>query len=401
MKTAVITVGKEILTGKTINTNLTTIARELRKIGIDVNRSFVIDDQKEEYVKILNIIDEEVLIFTGGLGPTIDDITRESVYEYYQVPFKINHDALNSIQKYFDRMNIVKKQSNDKQALLPIDSIALKNNNGTAPGVIFEKNNQIIILLPGPPNELKPMLKDVISFLKTKTPTVFYSGGFNLVGIGESTMEDMLQDFYKEYHDVNIAPYASVGEVKYVFTSENELKMHQAMDAFKKMYDQYIYGDINDTLESTVVSMLRKQHKILSIVESCTGGLLASRITKVNGASHCFYESLVTYSNEAKIKYLNINKETLEQYGAVSKEVAMEMASHLIQKTKADIAISITGIAGPTGGSLEKPVGLVYFGLAHNGKVISEKRVFNGNREKIQFRTTQFALDMIRKELLQ
>ena len=401
MKTAVVTVGKEILTGKTINTNLTTIARKLKEIGTDVSRSFVIDDNKEEYMKILKIIDEKVVIFTGGLGPTIDDITRETVYEYFNVPTEIKEDALDTIQKYFDRMHIEKKNSNDKQALLPIDSFILNNNHGTAPGVIFEANNQIIILLPGPPNELKPMLEDVLSYLKKKTNTVLYSDGFNLVGIGESTMEDTLQDFYKAYKEVNIAPYASPGEVKYVFTSKDKQKMHQAMDAFKQSYDQYIYGDMNDTLESTVVSMLRKQHKILSIVESCTGGLLASRITKVNGASHCFNESLVTYSNEAKIKYLNIHKETLEQFGAVSKEIAMEMASHLIQKTKADIAISITGIAGPTGGSLEKPVGLVYFGLAHNGKVISENRVFNGNREKIQFRATQFALDMIRKELLQ
>ncbi|XFA98579.1 competence/damage-inducible protein A [Candidatus Izemoplasma sp. B36] len=400
MKTAVVTVGKEILTGKTINTNLTTIARKLKEIGIDVSRSFVIDDDKEEYMKILKIIDEKVVIFTGGLGPTIDDITRETVYEYFNVPIEIKEDALDTIQKYFDRMHIEKKNSNDKQALLPIDSIVLNNNHGTAPGVIFEVNNQIIILLPGPPNELKPMLEDVISYLKRKTKTFLYSNGFNLVGIGESTMEDTLQDFYKAYKEVNVAPYASPGEVKYVFTSEDKQKMHQAMDAFKQKYNKYIYGNLDDTLEGIVVNLLRHEHQILSIAESCTGGLVASRITKVDGASNCFHESFVTYSNEAKMKYLNVSEETLKQFGAVSEETALEMAINLKQNTKADITISITGIAGPTGGTLEKPVGLVYFGLAHKDKVISKHRIFNGSREIIQFRASQFALDMIRKELL-
>ncbi len=400
MKTAVVTVGKEILTGKTININLTTIARKLKEIGTDVSRSFVIDDNKEEYMKILKIIDEKVVIFTGGLGPTIDDITRETVYEYFNVPTEIKEDALDTIQKYFDRMHIEKKNSNDKQALLPIDSFILNNNHGTAPGVIFEANNQIIILLPGPPNELKPMLEDVLSYLKKKTNTVLYSDGFNLVGIGESTMEDTLQDFYKAYKEVNIAPYASPGEVKYVFTSKDKQKMHQAMDAFKQKYNKYIYGNLNDTLEGIVVNLLRQEHQILSIAESCTGGLVASRITKVDGASNCFYESFVTYSNEAKMKYLNVSEETLKQFGAVSEETALEMASNLKQNTKADITISITGIAGPTGGTLDKPVGLVYFGLAYKDKVISKKRIFNGSREIIQFRASQFALDMIRKELL-
>lgn len=401
MKTAVITVGKEILTGKTINTNLTTIARKLKEVGIDVNRSFVIDDNKDEYIKILKIIDEKLLIFTGGLGPTVDDITRESVYEFYNVPAKINQNALDTIQNYFDRMNIEKKKSNDKQALLPIDSVVLKNNHGTAPGVIFEVNNQIIVLLPGPPHELKPMLEEVISYLKDKINTPFYSDGFNLVGIGESTMEESLQDFYKKYNEVNIAPYASPGEVKYVFTSKSKQKMYQAMDAFKQRYNSYIYGNLNDSLEGVVIDLLIKQHKIISVVESCTGGLLASRITKVSGASNCFFESFVTYSNEAKIKYLRVKEDTLEQYGSVSKEIAIEMAEGLKWITNADITLSITGIAGPTGGTNEKPVGLVYFGLAHKDRVVSERRIFNGSREVIQYRATQFALNMIRKELLE
>ncbi len=400
METTVITVGKEILTGKTVNTNLTTIARKLKEIGIDVNRSFVIDDRKEAYLEILPIVHEDLVIFTGGLGPTLDDITRETVFEYYKVPTEIRSDVLNTIKGYFDRTHIAMMKSNHKQALFPIDSYVLVNNNGTAPGVIFEANHQIIVLLPGPPHELKPMLEDVLSYLKKKNNLKLFSDGFFLVGIGESTMEDNLQDFYIRHPEVTIAPYASPGEIKYVFTSKNEEKMVHAMSAFKEKYQEYIFGGLEDTLEGVVVDLLKKQNKVISVAESCTGGLLASRITKISGASEIFHESFITYSNESKIHRLGVKEETLTTYGAVSKETALEMAIGLKEQTNADITVSITGIAGPTGETVEKPIGLVHFGLVHNNKTISEHRIFNGNREMIQLRATQFALDMVRKELL-
>ena len=196
MKTAIITVGKEVLTGKTINTNLATISLALNQVGIDVSRSFVIDDIKEEYDKILSCVDEEILIFTGGLGPTIDDITKESVTEFYNIETVLDENTLNKNKKYFTRMNLVMKDTNLKQAYFPKDSLILQNELGTAPGVIFKANNKIIILFPGPPHEMKPMLKEAVKYLTKDLKTKMFSKGFKLTGIGESDMEIELTDFY-------------------------------------------------------------------------------------------------------------------------------------------------------------------------------------------------------------
>ncbi len=397
MKTTIITVGKEVLTGKTINTNLTSIASRLNQIGIDVNRSFVIDDKKEEYYKVLDFIDEDLIIFTGGLGPTADDISRETVIKYFDVPTYLDQDILKGIKTYFDHIDIEMKDTNNKQALFPKESIILQNKLGTAPGVIFEANNKIIVLFPGPPHEMLPMLEELIKYLKNKLNIQLFSKGFRLVGIGESTMEKLLFGFYDLYPNVNIAPYASVGEIKYIFTSNKQSDLTKAMNEFYHKFQQYIYGGLNDTLEGVVVEKLRQNKMIISIVESCTGGMLASTLVNVSGSSKVFNESIVTYSNEAKIKYLDISLDTLNTQGAVSEECAFEMAKNLYDKTVSDITVSITGIAGPTGGTLLKPVGLVHFGVCNKGETKTYQKMFNGNRNMIRRRATIFALNLVRK----
>lgn len=401
MRTAVITVGKEVLTGKTVNTNLATISRMLNQIGIDTNRSFVIDDQKEEYYKILDFIDEELIIFTGGLGPTIDDISRETVIDYFGVDASINQEVLKGIKEYFDQIGLKMDDTNNKQAYFPKKSVILHNDLGTAPGVIFSKGEKTIILFPGPPHELLPMLKESIEYLKKKLKIRLYSKGFRMVGIGESVMEKALIGFYELHPNVNIAPYASVGEIKYVFTSNKIIDLESAMNQFKKKFEEYIYGDLNDTLESIIVESLTKKKLIISVVESCTGGLLAGSITSVNGSSRVFAESIVTYSNEAKVKYLGVSLNTLNTHGAVSIECAYEMVDNLYNKTISDVCVSVTGIAGPTGGTKEKPVGLVFFGINYKGNTKTYKRIFNGNREMIRKRATIYALNLVRKELNQ
>lgn len=400
MKTTIITVGKEVLTGKTINTNLTTISRMLNQIGIDTNRSFVIDDQKEEYHKILDFIDEDLIIFTGGLGPTIDDISRETVIDYFEVEASTNEEVLERIKLYFDQIGLKMHDTNNKQAYFPTKSIVLNNNLGTAPGVIFTKGDKTIILLPGPPHEMLPMLKESIEYLRKKLNIKLYSKGFKLVGTGESAMEKSLVGFYELHPNVNIAPYASIGEIKYVFTSNTVTDLENAMTEFKMKYSEYIYGDLNDTLESAVVELLTKKNMIISVVESCTGGLLASIITSVNGSSKVFHESIVTYSNEAKVKYLGISLDTLSMFGAVSSQCAYEMADNLYKKTISDVCISVTGIAGPSGGTIEKPVGLVFFGINLKGYTKTYKKMFNGNREMIRKRASIYALNLVRKKLI-
>jgi len=400
MKTAIITVGKEVLTGKTVNTNLARISEELNLIGIDVNRSFVIDDQKEEYLKILDFIDEDLIIFTGGLGPTVDDITRETVIEYFKVETYINEEILEKIRLYFKRVNLEMKDTNYKQALFPKDSIILNNDLGTAPGVLFNVDSKIIVLFPGPPHEMEPMLLEVVEYLRKKSKKRSYSKGFKLVGIGESAIEHAMIGFYELHPNVNIAPYAGIGEIKYVFTSNYPSDIEKAMSNFYNNFSEFIYGDLNDTLEGIVVEMLNQEEKYISMAESCTGGMLASRLVNVSGASKVFNEGFIVYSNESKNRILNVSLKTIEEFGAVSEECAHEMVDNLYRKTNANVSVSITGIAGPTGGTKDKPVGLVCFGTCFEGKIKTIKKIFNGNREMIRIRATVFALNLIRKELI-
>jgi nicotinamide-nucleotide amidase len=400
MDTVVVTVGKEVLTGKTVNTNLRDIAMMLSTIGLEIKKSFVIDDDIEEYYKILDIIDEELVIFTGGLGPTVDDLTREAVYQYYALETYIDEEVLSKIKAYFDRREQRMTNANHKQAIFPVNSRILDNHLGTAPGVCIEVNEQHIVLLPGPPREMRPMLAEVMKYLKDRVGLNIFSEGFKLVGTGESAMEEKLTGFYEQYPTVNIAPYASLGEIKYIFTSTDKKELARAKTAFYQQFSEYVYGSIDDTLEETVVNLLRDKHKVIATAESCTGGLLASSITSVAGASNVFYEGLITYSNEAKMKYLDVTKATLDIEGAVSEACVKEMAINLQAKTNADYTLSISGIAGPDGGTEEKPVGLVYFGLYHHGKIIVEKQIFNGNRTMVQTRAKIYALNMLRKVLI-
>lgn len=396
MKTVVVAVGKEILTGKTVNTNLKDIALKLKQIGIDVNRSFVIDDIQSEYKRILDVIDEELIIFTGGLGPTVDDITREVVYDYFQVETYLDQEVLKYIKSIFDKAGFKMKDTNNKQALIPVGGTILHNELGTAPGVYFEVNNKHIALFPGPPHEMNPMMDEVSRIIKKKLDITLVSKGYKLVGTGESYMENALKGFYELHPNVNVAPYANVGDLKYIFTSDDEVALDRCMNDFFSQFRKFIYGDLEDTLEGVIVKKLTEKNKTISFAESCTGGLVASSIVNVSGSSSVFKESFVTYSNEAKMKYLNVPKNVLQEFGAVSNECAYSMVEGLHKQTLCDYGISITGIAGPTGGTEEKPVGLVYFGIYNNGTITTHKRVFSGNRMMVRTRAKIHALNLLR-----
>lgn len=396
MQTVVIAVGKEILTGKTVNTNLKDIALKLKQIGIDVNRSFVIDDIKEEYFKILDNTKEDLIIFTGGLGPTIDDITRETVYEYYKIETHLDIDMLAYIKSIFDNSGTEMKDTNNKQALLPNKCIVLHNELGTAPGVYFTSGKKHIALLPGPPHEMNPMMDNLKDIIKKELDISLISKGFKLVGTGESTMEDALKGFYEKHPLVNIAPYANMAEIKYIFTSSDEKALEVCLSEFELKFKRFIYGDLDDTLEGVIVKELSKQEKTISFAESCTGGMLASTIVNVSGSSAVFNEGHVTYANEAKMKYLKVSKAVLDEFGAVSNECAYEMVKGLHDISHCDYGISVTGIAGPGGGSIEKPVGLVYFGVYNKGEITTHRKVFNGNRLMIRTRATKHALNLVR-----
>lgn len=400
MKTAVVTVGKEILTGRTVNTNLTTIARALQTLSIDVSHSVVIDDTIADFEWLLPLLTQDLIIFTGGLGPTIDDITRETVLSYFGVPTFVDSDILDRIRSYFERTNRLMMATNDKQALRPVDSIVLHNARGTAPGLYFKTPDKRIVLLPGPPHEMIPMLDEVIEHLRHELDIRLYRGGFKLVGTGESFMEAALVDFYGRHKQVAIAPYAGIGEIKYVFTSDDETALNRCMEEFQVRFRDVIYGSLEDTLEGVVVSLLRQKGYLVSAAESCTGGLLSATLVNVPGSSDVFQEGLVVYHNDAKRKYLNVPASLLATEGAVSEACVRVMSEQLQAKTNADVTIAISGIAGPTGGTPDKPVGLVHFGLCHHGRRIHTSEVFNGDRQMVRQRAVIVALNLLRKELL-
>ena len=401
MQATIITIGNELLNGKTINTNLNYLAKGLSSIGIKVSRAVSINDEASMLLKTMDETNDELIIFTGGLGPTHDDITKEIVCEYFNLELEFHEDSYERIKKTYEKMNRTMNESNTKQAYFPKEAIILPNTNGTAPGAIIQINGKIVVLLPGPPQEMHPMFTHVLAYLEERVQKDFYEDGFLVVGIGESDMEGQLKAIYETYKDtVNIAPYAGLAEIQYIFTASDKDALDKALKAFKKQFDEYIVGPYNVPLEECVVDVLSAQNKTISFAESCTAGLLAARLVNVPNASKVFNESYVLYSNESKIKNLGVNQMIIDKFGAVSDQCVYELAYQVAHRTRSDIAMSISGIAGPSGGTKVKPVGTVYFGLYHEGKTKTYHRVFAGDRQMIRQKAVTYGLYLIYKALM-
>ncbi|MBU3229218.1 competence/damage-inducible protein A [Clostridium algidicarnis] len=409
MKAEIIAVGTELLLGDILNTNAQFLSKELAILGIEVYHQTVIGDNGE---RLLEAFDEafkrcDVVITSGGLGPTKDDITKEMAAKYLGKELILNEEELKNIEKYFNKTGKKMTENNRKQAYFPKDDIILKNNNGTAPGAIMKgENGGIIIVLPGPPKELIPMFKEsVVPYLRNTTDSTLYSKVLRLFGIGESTMEDEIKDILESQTNPTVAPYAKELDLILRITSKakNEEEAKKLIEPLEKQIrqrlPQYIYGQNDDTLESVVGEKLIKENLTIASAESCTGGMLSARLVNVPSISKVFIEGAVTYSNQAKVSRLSVKKETLEKYGAVSKETAIEMAEGIAKTAKTDIGISTTGIAGPDGGTNEKPVGLVYIGLYIKGNTLVKELNIKGNREKVRTRATIEALNFLRIEL--
>ena len=409
MKCEILAVGTEILLGDILNSNAQYLSKELANLGLDVYYHEVVGDNKERILEALkkSFNRSDIIITTGGLGPTKDDMTKELVAEFLGMDMCLHEESLKKIKEYFKKMGRDCVKSNEKQAYFPKEAIILNNDNGTAPGAIFEKNNKAIIVLPGPPKEMKPMFQNgVRKYLEKLTGDTIVSEVLRVFGIGESMAEHKLQDLIDNGKNPTIAPYAKEGEVTFRITakakSEEEAKKlikPLKEEVLRRLRDAvYNTGDI--TLQDTVAKMLVDKNMTIGVSESCTGGLLSSKLIEYPGVSKVFLEGAVTYSNEAKMRTLNVKKETLEKYGAVSHETAKEMAEGIAKRTGARIGISTTGIAGPGGGTEEKPVGLVYFGIYLDGKVETYKHIFTGNRNEVRNRASMTALNIIRKALL-
>jgi len=404
MKAEIITTGTEIMIGSILNTNSKFLSSKLSDLGIEPCYHTSVEDSVEKLSSVIRIaLDRaDVIITTGGLGPTEDDLTKETIAKVLGLELEKDIDLEHEIYKRFKRMNVTMSNNNRKQALKPKGSILIKNDNGTAPGIFLEYNNKKLIMLPGPPNEMIPMFNDYVTpMLITDSNIIIRS--INTIGIGESNLEEKLKnlDIYED--NFNISTYAKSGtvEIKIIGKSDNKEalnhKINEKIKVIKDNFNDYIYGFDNKSIAEIVVDLLREKNMQLSLCESCTGGLISSKITSVPGASRVFDRAIVTYSNNAKIQELNVSVDTLERYGAVSEETAFEMAKGLLNKTDSDIVLSVTGIAGPDGGSKEKPVGLVYFCVMNRKEYKVIKNIFSGNRATIQERAAIKSLFEIQK----
>lgn len=409
MKAEIISVGTEILLGDIVNTNAQYLAEELANIGIDVYYQITVGDNEDRLYDTFNecLTRSDIVIATGGLGPTDDDITKEVACKCFGQELKLHEPSLKKIEDYFKKINISLSENNKKQAYFPKESIILENNYGTAPGAILKKDNKIIIVLPGPPREMKPMFEEKVKpYLKNNSNSVLVSKVLRTFGIGESLLEESIIDIIKEQNNPTIAPYAKDSEAILRITAkastqkEAEALINPVVEKIRSRVGNYIYGEDDTSLEEEVAKILVEKNLTISVAESCTGGLVSSSLINYPGISSAFMEGCVTYSNEAKMKRLGVKKETLDKYGAVSEQTAKEMAEGIARQFNTNIGLSTTGIAGPEGGSVEKPVGLVYIGIYINGKTFVKKFIFNGNRQMVRLRATKNILNELRIKLV-
>ena len=410
LKAEIIAVGTELLLGQIANTNAQYLSSKLAEFGINVYYHASVGDNESRILDTLQIATSrsEIVIITGGLGPTNDDLTKETVAKFLNLPLEVDKHSLSKIRDFFDKRSIIMSANNQKQAYIIKGSLALANNNGTAPGIYLEFNNKIFILLPGPPKELQPMFEnEALPIIKKnilKDENVILSETLRFLGIGESALEQKIADIIKVQTNPTIAPLCGDYEVTIRITAKAATK-HAAMDLILPVKNEiiarckdYYYGDNNDTLTSILHKYLLLNNYTISVAESCTGGLLSHKLTSLPGSSNYFLEGLVCYSNEAKIR-LGVKSDTLIKHGAVSEDTAIQMAEMVKSRSKADIAISITGVAGPGGGTSKKPVGLAYIGISNCDTTYVRKFNFYGNRNEICLRTVNQALFLLIKHI--
>lgn len=410
MKAEIIAVGTEILLGDIVNTNAQYLAKELALLGIDVYYQSSVGDNKERLLKAFKdgLDRSDIIITTGGLGPTNDDITKEVACQALNQTLQLHQSSLEKIEKFFNKLGIEMTENNKKQAYFPKNAIVLDNKNGTAPGAILRENEKYIIILPGPPKEMKPMFENEAKpYINSITNNTLVSKTLKLFGIGESLLDTKISDIISEQDNPTVAPYISDMELRLRITakSDSESKANSiiepVVEKIKSRVGEFIYAEDNVSIEAVVSKMLVEKNLTISTAESCTGGLVSSTLINYPGISSVFMEGSVTYSNESKISRLGVNPSTLKVHGAVSEETAKEMAEGIAKHLGTNVAISTTGIAGPDGGSHDKPVGLVYIGIYINGKTTVNKYIFNGNRQEIRFRATKNALNDLRLRLLE
>ncbi|GDX40874.1 CinA-like protein [Armatimonadota bacterium] len=410
MRAEILSVGTELLLGQIVDTNAAYLARVLSDLGVSVYRRVTVGDNMDRLLAALRsaLESSDLVITIGGLGPTMDDITRDGLALAFDDTLHLNDDIAEGLRTFFTKRGMPVLESNLRQAMVPTDGRAIENPNGTAPGLLFEKGGKVGIALPGPPNEFIPMVDNFVApYLRRKTGNIgtIRSKVLRIAGVGESLVEEIVKDLMFDANP-SVAPYAKVGEVHLRVTAKSDTV--EEADALieeraKLIYERLgsaIYAEGDDPIEKAVVKLLAERKETLSTAESCTGGLLSQRITDISGSSTVFMGGAVVYSNSAKTDLVGVPAEMIEAHGAVSAEVAQALAEGVRKRFGTTYGVGITGVAGPDGGTPQKPVGLVYISVASPEGYEVDEVNYIGGRATVRFRASQTALNMLRLRIL-
>ncbi|RMF57418.1 MAG: competence/damage-inducible protein A [Calditrichaeota bacterium] len=405
MKVAIISIGNELLNGRTINTNASYIGKKLFEIGIVVEQILTIRDEADAIRSALNqtLPNFDALILTGGLGPTHDDITKKVLADYFHSPMTFDETILHKIEERFRKRGMKMPETNREQAYFPSKAQKIENPIGTAPGMHFHQDNKHVFVLPGVPQEMERMTDEyIVPFLRktAKLPELAVHL-YRTTGIAESKIYQLCKELFTRYPNFEIAflPKLTGVDVR-IIERQPTGNYHHFEEQLLKIIGKYVYSFEEEELEEVIGKLLKQEGLTISVAESCTGGLIQDRITNVPGSSEYFMGGMVTYSNESKLKFLGVEKEILEKFGAVSEPVAEQMALGIRRVMGTDIGLSTTGIAGPTGATPEKPIGLLYVGLATPEKVLSRKFQLGQDRLINKLQGSVAALEYLRRYLL-
>lgn len=407
VRAELVMIGTELLLGQTVDTNAAHIAEQLAATGVNVYFKTTVGDNWTRLAGVLTqaLTRADIVITSGGLGPTEDDLTREVVAAVLGLSLVEDEQALAQVESWFRNNKRPMASSNRKQALMPEGALVIGNGHGTAPGFIVEHDGKIVVSMPGVPHEMRAMLRtSILPYFRERygLDTRLYTRNLKFYGIGESSLEEKLRDLFRMTNPT-VAPYAGMAEVKVRLTAraedpeEAERLFAPVEQEIVRRVGEYMYGTGDDTLESVAGRALAEAGWTVAVAESCTGGLVAKRLTDVPGSSAYFSGGVVAYSNDAKVRLLDVSEQTLEAHGAVSARVAEEMAVGVARRFGATMGVSVTGIAGPGGGSEEKPVGLVFIGCAVGDDRRTYRLQFGGDRDRVRRYTAQAALDVIRR----
>lgn len=416
MQIEIINTGSELLLGRVLNTHQQWLCRQLSDLGYTVTRQTAVSDTGDAIEMAVReaLARADLIITTGGLGPTSDDRTRDLIAQLLGVELTSNDEVLGRITDFFTSRKRPMPESTKVQAMIPSGAIVLMNAHGTAPGLVmevpagkFRASHTLLMMLPGPPRELRPMFTtQIVPLLKERLPleSEFICRTLKTTGLGESRVEELIAPHLKHLTDagLDLGYCARVGEVDVRFVARGggaQQNIAEAESITRRLIGDHVFGADDDQLEDALVRLLTERKQTLALAESCTGGYIANRITNVSGASAVLWGSGVTYANDAKKKWLGVNEATLEAHGAVSEETAREMAEGARRVSGSDYAISVTGIAGPTGGSEEKPVGTVFIGIAQAGGSRVYRFMNRFDRETFKYVTSQQALEILRRAL--